>query len=135
MRRMAGMAVMAGSLVLASPVLAQSPYGYVGSSNSAPYLGFVGGGGGPYVVNYGTFVIGVPQPVIRVVQPAPVIVINQISQQRRARQRAAHDACAPVVLTVPTGPFKPFAACPAGGESPQLLRQTPGAKIIRITDN
>ena len=135
MRRMAGMAVMAGSLVLASPVLAQSPYGYVGSSNSAPYLGFVGGGGGPYVVNYGTFVIGAPQPVIRVVQSAPVIVINQINQQRRARQRAAHDACAPVVLTVPEGPFKPFAACPAGGESPQLLRQTPGAKIIRVRDN
>ena len=133
MRRVVAMAVMAGSLLLAWPALAQSPYGYVGSSNAAPYLGFVGGGGGPYVVNYGAFVIGVPQPVIRVAQLTPVVVINQVNQQRRPRRQAA--ACAPVVLRVPDGPFEPFAACPAGGETPQLLRQAPGAKIIRITDN
>lgn len=120
-----------GLVAFAAPALAQSPYGYVGSNNPAPFLGYVGGGGGPYIPNYGTFVIGVPPRPAPVINKTNVVVYQQI--QAEQPQRNTRPRCGPVLLTVPTGKrFEPFSACPAGGSSPYLARRSSGPKIIRI---
>lgn len=111
---------------------AQSPYGFVGSANNAAYLGFVGGGGGPYTPNYGQSFFGQAPRTRIIIKAGPVIVINQVTARQLERGvRERH--CEPVVLSVPTGRrFEPFSACPPGGEAPVIARRFRGPKIIRI---
>jgi len=119
------------SASLASPAQAQSPFGFVGSANNAPYLGYVGGGGGPYTPNYGQFIVGARQPrVIVVHHRAPTIVNVVITGRQRPR---AERRCGPVLLSLPDAKrFEPFGACPAPANATLALARRPGAKIIRI---
>lgn len=120
-----------GLVTFVAPALAQSPYGYVGSNNSAPFLGYVGGGGGPYIPNYGTFVIGLAPRPAPIINKTNVVVYQQIQAEQPQRNRRPR--CGPVLLTVPSGErFEPFSACPTGGLTPQSLHRSSGPKIIRI---
>ena len=129
MREVLAGAIVAAGLVVSGTACAQSAYGYVGSS-SVPYLGYVGGGGGPYVPNYGQFVIGVPVQPVRVTHTTQTVVITQINTPAPARP--ASRRCGAVVLTVPDGQFEPFSACPPGGVDPQTAPRQRGPRIIRV---
>ena len=136
-------------MVLSHPAQAQSPFGYVGSNNSGIYLGYVGGGGGPYVPPYGSSVIGpgligpgligpgLGQTTIVRAPPPPPHVVTQVviiqNSQAAQNPKRTSDSCGPVVLSLPDqARFEPFSACPPGGGQPGAARRSFGPKIIRI---